>query len=540
MNSEACFRAIAYYRLSEKDKEKAISDSIENQRKLIHEYIAREGNIVLVKELYDDGYTGTNYNRPGFCAVMDAVEAGEVDCIIVKDLSRLGREYIETGKYLERIFPALGVRFVAVNDDYDSSNPRQSDDIIVPVKNLMNESYCRDLSVKLRKQFLVQRRNGEYLGAFASYGYCKSPEDKHKLIVDEYAAEIVRGIFYAKMQGYSQQAIANTLNSEGILAPSEYKKQKGLKYKSGFSTSAKPKWTSVAITKILKNPVYIGELVQGKRGTPNFKVKMVVERKPEEWTVVPNCHQAIIEPLVFESVQKMLGRDTRTSPHQKAVHPLGGYLYCADCGRSMVLRSVTSCERKFSYYICSTNKKGEGCTSHSFEKGKLETKVLQAIKMQIQAVVQLDELIASIRVSDLHAARVQKIQTQIDEKLEELQGYAEFKSKLYEALRDELINKNEFTRMQEKYRRLEAECEAVITNLNEKLSALAGDSDMELSWVEQYLKYQDITELSREAVVSLVDKVLVYEDKRILIIFNYKDELAYLEEVAQACLKAVV
>lgn len=192
----ACSRAIAYYRLSEKDKTKTISDSIENQKKLIRGYVAEHDNIELVRELYDDGYTGTNYDRPGFCAVMDAVKSGEIDCIIVKDLSRLGREYIETGKYLERTFPSLGVRFIAVNDDYDSDCPKQSDDIIIPVKNLMNETYCRDLSLKLRGQFLVQRRNGEFLGAFAGYGYCKSPEDKHKLIVDEYAAEIVRGIFY--------------------------------------------------------------------------------------------------------------------------------------------------------------------------------------------------------------------------------------------------------------------------------------------------------------------------------------------------------
>ena len=157
----------------EKDKGKAVSDSIENQQKLVGEYLSRHEGMELLFEYYDDGYTGTNYNRPGFCAVMEKVKSGEVDCIIVKDLSRLGREYIETGKYLEETFPDMGVRFIAINDDYDSDTPKQSDDILIPVKNLMNETYCRELSVKLRKQFAVQRKNGEYLGAFASVD--KSP-----------------------------------------------------------------------------------------------------------------------------------------------------------------------------------------------------------------------------------------------------------------------------------------------------------------------------------------------------------------------------
>lgn len=281
------YRAMAYYRLSKDDKNEdrsrdskgEISDSILNQRKLVHAYLQNHPGITLVDEAYDDGYSGTNYDRPGFRSVLEKVRSGSINCVIVKDLSRLGREYIETGKYLEMIFPSFGVRFIAINDDVDSEHSTAGDDIIIPIKNIMNESYCRELSKKLRNQFRIQRGNGEFLGAFASYGYCKSPDDKHKLVVDEYAAEVVRGIFSMKIKGCSQNIIADFLNQEKVLPPAEYKKSLGLKYKTGFQASAQAKWSVVTINRILNNPIYIGTLVQGKRGTPNYKIKKMRDRK---------------------------------------------------------------------------------------------------------------------------------------------------------------------------------------------------------------------------------------------------------------------
>ena len=278
------YRAIAYYRLSKVDRNKKASesDSIANQRKLIQCYLEKHPNIVLVAEADDDGYTGTNFNRPGFQKVLDAIQSGQVNCVIVKDLSRLGREYISVGAYLEQKFPDWGVRFIAINDDVDSEKNNAGDELIIPIKNIMNESYCRELSKKLRNQFRIQRGNGEFLGAFASYGYCKSPDDKHKLIIDEFAAEVVKGIFSLKMKGHSPSSIAEYLNSELILPPSEYKKSKGLNYKSGFVSANQPKWSAVTVQRILSNPIYAGTLVQGKRGTPNYKIKRMRIREEEE------------------------------------------------------------------------------------------------------------------------------------------------------------------------------------------------------------------------------------------------------------------
>lgn len=540
MSNVTCSRAMAYYRLSEKDKKKAVSDSIENQRKLIHEYVARTEGIVLVGEHYDDGYTGTNYNRPGFCAVLEAIEAGKVDCIIVKDLSRLGREYIETGKYLEQRFPSMGIRFIAVNDGYDSSSPRQSDDILIPVKNLMNETYCRDLSHKLRRQFAVQRRNGEFLGAFASYGYCKSPDDKHKLIIDEFAAEVVRGIFLSKLQGYSPAVIANTLNREGILSPTEYKRQHGERYRSGWTTDASPGWSAMTVSRILTNRVYVGDLIQGRRGTPNFKIKTVKERNPNEWVVIENNHEPIIDIMLFEIIQKMLLRDTRSPNSQKTVTPLNGMMFCADCQRAIHLKQVCRSKKMFYYYVCSTYKLRSGCSSHSIEKNQLENTILNAIKLQIQTVVDLDEVVSSIRVSEIHAAKLKKLQMQLQEKENELEGYREFKSRLFEAMTDNLIDKDEYARMRDKYRDLEDECNAVIEDLLIKINSVDYEGILDRSWVEQFMRFKDTSELTREMVVSLVDRIIIHEDKRIEIEFNFRDEMAYYREIASGKMKEVI
>lgn len=525
------YHAMAYYRISKDMGAGHESDSISNQRKLILEYIKRHPEISLEDEAYDDGYTGTNYDRPGFRSVLAAIEAGQINCVIVKDLSRLGREYIETGKYLEMIFPSLGVRFIAINDDVDSENSSSGDDLIIPIKNIMNESYCRELSKKLRNQFRIQRSNGEFLGAFACYGYCKSTDDKHKLVIDEYAAEIVRTIFLLKIEGYSQNAIAEFLNSQHILAPAEYKKSQGLRYQSGFQSASSSKWTAVTLNRILKNPVYIGTLVQGKRGTPNYKIKTVRDRDKKDWVTVPNNHPPIIDPLMFSVVQRMMERDTRISPKNQVVLPLAGVLFCADCGSSMLRRSVTRGNRKFYYYVCSGNKKGKGCSSHSFEQHKLENIVLHAITGQIAMIEELGKLIEQLGLSDINEIRARWLDRQIAQRNQEIDGYQAFRMKLYEALNDNLIDREEYQKMRAKYTAMIEKAETVVMNLTDRRADLLSGNESGSSFIEQYVKFHGITELTREAVISLIDKVYVYEDKHIKVEFNYRNEISQFQEI---------
>lgn len=542
------YRAMAYYRLSKDDKNEdrsrdskgEISDSILNQRKLVHAYLQNHPGITLVDEAYDDGYSGTNYDRPGFRSVLEKVQSGSVNCVIVKDLSRLGREYIETGKYLEMIFPSFGVRFIAINDDVDSEHSTAGDDIIIPIKNIMNESYCRELSKKLRNQFRIQRGNGEFLGAFASYGYCKSPDDKHKLIVDEYAAEVVRGIFSMKIKGCSQNIIADFLNREKVLPPAEYKKSLGMKYKTGFQASTQAKWSAVTINRILTNPIYIGTLVQGKRGTPNYKIKKMRVRSEDDWVVVENNHQAIIDPLMFSIVQKMMERDTRRSPKKDILLPLAGVLFCPDCGRSLQRRTVTKGEQKYCYYVCATYKDGKGCSSHSFEQKKLEETVLHAVTGQIQMIVELNQLIQDIGVNNIDQIRLRRVDVMIAQKEQDLDRDKEFRMKLYEALNEDLIDRDEYNKMRLKYTKQIEDTEKAIRKLQLQRTEISSSHCADNNWIMQFIKFQGITELTREVVVTLIDRIYVYEDKRIRIEFNYRNEIAAYQEILEEKAKEVV
>ena len=525
------YEAIAYYRLSRDDGKEHESDSIANQRALIREYVKAHPNIRLAEEAFDDGYTGTNYDRPGFQRVMEAVNSGRVNCVIVKDLSRLGREYVETGKYLEMIFPSMGIRFIAINDDVDSINERPGDDILVPVKNIMNETYCRELSKKLRKQFRLQRSQGEYLGAFACYGYKKHPDDKHKLIIDEYAAEVVRNIFALKLKGFGDQAIAEHLNREAILPPSEYKRSLGINYKSGLKGAGKSGWRAFTIRGILTNPVYIGVLIQGKRGTPNYKIRQMRVREEGQWSVVKDNHEAIIDTFTFYAVKKALSVDTRVTAKAGIVDPLSGMMVCADCGRSMVKRSVPRGKKKFSYYVCHTYKKGDGCTSHSIPVEKTEAAVMRAIRNQIEVVIEIKQLLAEMDHKEVLSVKLKRMELLLAEKNREIDRQKNFRMKLYEALEEGLIEKGEYEEMRKKAAAVIETAEAAAARLEKERDDIIADSKSKLLWIEQLAAHQASVKLTRELVMTFIDRITVFEDKTIHIEFNYRDELSKHQEI---------
>lgn len=275
------YLASAYVRLSKEDMvsasgQKTESNSISNQKQLILDFLKDKADIKLVSIREDDGYTGTDYDRPDFQHMMDDIRAGVVNCVIVKDLSRFGREYINAGKYIDRLFPYYGVRLISINDGIDTVTRSSSDDLSIMLKNLMNDNYCRDISIKIRSQLQVKRKNGEFIGAFAPYGYEKDEKDKNQLVIDPYAAEVVSDIFRWKLDGINQDRIAQMLNTQGVLSPMEYKRSKGLSYKTSFKLSSQAQWTPSAVRRILANPVYVGTLIQGVRSRPNYKIKKVI------------------------------------------------------------------------------------------------------------------------------------------------------------------------------------------------------------------------------------------------------------------------
>ena len=264
-----------------------------------------------------------------------------------EDLSRFGRDYIDCGKYIEKLFPQLRVRFIAINDHYDTAEDHHSDSILIPFKNLINDSYSRDISVKVRSNLAVKRQQGEFIGNYAVYGYMKDPENKNHLIIDAYAAAVVRDIFRWKIEGFSPSSIADRLNKAGILSPMEYKKAQGSRFETTFKKTSVAEWSDVAVRRILKNEIYTGVMVQGKRTTPNYKTKTTVIKDKSEWIRIENTHEAIISRGDFELIQRLLKEDTRSGSMDTAVHPLCGRIFCADCGAPIIRKTVTTKKKTY-------------------------------------------------------------------------------------------------------------------------------------------------------------------------------------------------
>lgn len=442
------YRCAVYLRLSRSDGDQQESNSIKNQRALLNDYLGKHPELHKVDEYVDDGYSGTNFERPDFKRMIQDIENRKINCIIVKDLSRFGRNYIETGRYLERIFPFMGVRFIAINDHYDSAE--ENDDkgrILIPFNNLINDTYCRDISMRVRSHLDVKRKEGQFIGSFAGYGYQKDPKDKNHLIIDEYAAGIVQEIFKQKLNGMSSQRIASHLNELGVLPPNEYKRANGFNYTCGFQAGLNQKWTVVSVNRILKNESYTGTLIQGKRRKINYKVKKSHDVGSENWIRVEDAHDAIISKGEFQQVQQLLELDTRTAPSQTTVYPLSGFLRCADCGQNMIRRTVTKNGEKYQYYHCSTYKNGGGCTPHMINSEKLTESVLAAIRHQVTLLVEAEKVLSNAELASGEQIGIKILDSQITALEAELERYSNLKIRLYQDLCDDVVSREEYGEM---------------------------------------------------------------------------------------------
>jgi len=530
--SAGIWNADGYVRLSHEDGDKEESNSVTGQKDLIRDYLSRHPEIRECGMKVDDGYSGSSFERPAFKEMMEDVKAGKVNCIIVKDLSRFGRNYLDVGEYLERIFPFLGIRFIAINDNYDSLNGNaESDELVIPFKNLINEAYCRDTSVKIRSQLEIKRRRGDFIGSFAVYGYLKDPGNKNRLIVDEFAADVVRDIFRWKLEGVSAGDIADRLNSGGILTPMDYKKSQGLKFATPFRINARSFWNATTVLRILKNPVYTGVLAQGKNTTPSYKVKRRIEKPKEEWAVVEGAHEAVVSRQDFDTVQKVLAMDTRTSPGGCAVELFSGMVYCGECGAAMVRKNVSAGGRKYIYYVCAAHKAEKTCFPHRIRDNLLEEIVLDSVKKQIQAVVDLSRLLEITEEARLQKARVKKLQSRLDVKQKEINRFRRLLSSLYESLIDEVLDREEYEKLKKNYRLLCGQAEEQAEDIRREMSLTIECGTEPQEWMKQFKERRELAALDRVAVVTLIDRILIYRDKRVEIVYHWQDELQWVTGV---------
>lgn len=518
MKKSQLFHAAVYIRLSREDGDKEESDSVGNQRKLLMEYISKMENLILYDTYVDDGYTGTSFDRPGFKRMIADIEEGRVNCIIVKDLSRFGRDYIETGRYLERVFPELGVRFISVSDGIDSI--RQAYDMLLPIKNIFNEQYARDISKKIQATVKSKQKAGEFIGAFTSYGYKKSPSDKNRLVVDEYAAEVVRKVFRLYVGGMGKLGIAKLLNSEGILCPSEYKMANGENYKNCNRLESTSYWTYSTINVMLKNEMYRGNMVQGKKHQQMRSRQRHVER--EDWIIVKGTHEPIIDPETWEKAQRLLKQKHRDMGLEENRNIFAGFVKCGDCGRAMAKSSWKRADggRTYSFHCGTYKRHGKGyCTPHTLPLHVLEDIVLEDLRAVIHNVRDLRELVKS---QSFHYPDTEEIAGKELVRVKvELERVQKLKKSAYEDYKEGLISKEEFLTYREDYLKKEELYTKQAEALEEKKKEGAVQDVFETPWLKRLLELKDIENLDREIIVEMIDQILVYENCKIKICYNF-------------------
>lgn len=516
------FIVAVYIRLSKEDGDKEESDSITNQRKMLMSYIDAREEFRFYDYYIDDGFTGTNFNRPAFKRLMNDIEKGHVNCVIVKDLSRFGRDYIDTGRYLERYFPDNDIRFIAVTDNIDSF--KQAYDMLLPIKNIFNEQYARDISKKVQSSFKVKQKEGEFIGAFPSYGYKKSPIDRHKLVVDEYAAEVVRRIYNNYISGYGKVRIAKILNDEGIVCPSEYKKLNGENYRNCNKLNQTSYWTYSTIHKILQNQMYVGHMVQGK--TKRRMKGKAKTQNMDNWIIVENTHEAIIDDSTWYTVQNLLNKRTRELDLQNNLGIFAGFLKCPDCGRALVKKTTAN---KKIYYTCGTyNRIGKNyCSPHSVSHDLLEQIVLKDLKILIQNVDNLQDIIQQQQKSESYQKR--NFEKELFILNGELNKISKLKKSLYEDMKDNLISKNEYLNYRQDY----LNQEVVIQNKTDMLKEKQQDPPdiFKNFWIKKLLEFKSIDKLDRETVVELIHAIYIYENNKIQLCYNFSGELNNLFQV---------
>lgn len=524
-NESQTFATGIYIRLSQEDGDREESNSVANQKALLTEYIENFDDLFLYDVYVDDGYSGLNFNRPAFQRMLNDIYSGVITCVVVKDLSRFGRDYIEVGRYIERLFPAMGVRFISYSDRLDSA--KQSYDILLPIKNIFNEQYARDISAKITTVIRSKQKSGEYVGAFACYGYKKSPTDKNKLIVDEYAAKVVRRIFSLYLNGVGKQRIANILNDDEIPCPTEYKRLNGENYKNCNRLKTTRYWTYSTIHTILSNEMYCGTMVQGKKKQHMHRITRIQDKS--KWIRVPHTHEAIIDQETWRKVQLIKNGRNKDIGLKDNNSIFAGYLVCGDCGRAMMKNAWTRADgsKTFSFY-CGTYKRvgKKYCTPHTLPLTVLEEIVLQDLNKIIHRIENLSSLVHSRANANDTAKNV--VDAEIRRTTQELEKVSKLKISIYEDYKEGIITKEEFISYKANYSQKEDLYRKQLAALQEKQSDNVIDKILSSPWVERLVSRRSIDKLDRLIVVEMIDHIEVYENKKIKIFYNFSNDLKIL------------
>ena len=526
-----------YNRLSKEDGDKPESDSIQNQHSINQkhlEYLREQGEQIESVTVYsDDGYAGGNFKRPRYQALIRDIESGKINCIIFKDNSRLGRNYPELGRLMEDYFPQKGVRVISVLNNLDSvKDPRGYCSAIVSFSNIVNDDYIRQLSIKIKCTLTMKRERGEFIGNYAPFGYQKDPADRHRLVVDEEQAEIVRKIFDWYEDGMSASSIAKRLNAMQIMTPGDFKIRDGCKsfITHDRNSSKLHAWTTTTIATILKNEVYIGNMVQGKHKSVSYRSKKMMLTDESEWTVVEGTHVPIISDEQFAIIHERFARRTRISPGKTHVYPLSGLVSCGACGHRM--NRVVS--QGYARYRCMTRTYApDKCQCPSIKEEYLEELILQTLQSLISRLVDVKAVIDAARQFKTINGAKNEYMLALNKAKREQERLQDAQFHLYDDLQSGLIPKTQYLQFQKRYETEIAAQEAKIEHLNQGLLQLKEARQQDDEFVAFFQKYGNIQKLDWDTVNQLIQKVVFHDKQHVDIYFRFADEYEKLCEFAK-------
>lgn len=507
-----------YIRLSKEDGDKEESDSVSNQKKLLEEFLEGKTEIGLKDFYIDDGYTGTNFERPGFRRMLNDIMEGKINCVIVKDLSRFGRDYIDTGFYLERFFPEKNVRFISLIDGIDSE--KQSYDMLLPIKNIFNEQYARDISRKIYATILAKQKAGDFVGAFACYGYRKHPKEKNRLSIDEEAAAVVRRIFTLFVQGISKRQIAELLNQEGIPCPSEYKRLCGENYRNAHGAE-KMRWTYSTVHQMLGNEIYTGNMVQGKKHQKMHGRQQMMPR--DKWIRAKGTHEPVIEPELWEKSQRLL-RQRRKEVCRVYEQPiLSGLLKCGDCKKNMILNRWKRADGGMAaVYYCGTYKRRgkTECTPHALPAEAAENMVKDDLKKILDSAClyknEIEKMFVERRETDRAGREILKTENKLILLKKRRQS-------LYEDYQDGVLSRDEFISYRSDYLNKEKSLVGYLKSCRAEQHSEEKKQGMDIQEILRSLKGENPEIADRNTVLEMIDRIEVYESGYLEIYYRFKE-----------------
>ena len=527
------YRAALYIRLSREDGDKTESDSVVNQKRLLTHFAQAQPDIASYRYYIDDGWSGANFDRPDFTRMMADVYAQNIDCVIVKDSSRFGRNASESGRYIGEVFPRLRVRYIAVNDAIDSGRSQgvAIDFLNNSMRGMINEYYVAANSESIRSTLDMERRRGDFIGSFAKYGYKKDPADHHRLLVDDEAAEVVREIYRMYQNGAGIRTIVRFLNDSGIPNPSTYKCSQGLNFQSR-AIGKSSLWSDKTVRRILQDEMYVGNMVQGKNRKISYKDKAVIAMPEDEWIRVEGTHEAIICMDDFDRVQRMLNGHAKASAITGEIGLFSGILRCADCGHALIKKTNHNPGKTYVYYRCSTYCKcRSACSAHTISYEKLYDVVLTAIQMMVALAVDADEVIRELKRNQGNNRKT-ALKAQLAAQEKRQKELASMMFDLYPDFKRGLLTEEEYLQTRANY-------DQQMHEINERIAAQkeAMDdpalTDRPNEFIEHFKEHQNIDELTRPLLTELVESITVDDHGNLEIVFHFRDAFAEAKRIVE-------